>query len=150
LQRSLQDAGEREGYDFEAEYMEALCMRDPCLIKLFLRHQQKLKRLRYRARLQALFSGKGPSGVPSLSSLPDLQFSVKWHCDSDFIPFLSRLAPHDTIMVYRSRTLDRLRIDFNQAAPNSMGQGNGEAQMMIRPTSTGKRPMSLLFKEGAV
>lgn len=105
-------------------------MRDPCLIKLFLIHQQKLKRLRYRSRLQALFKSNNDQQIAaagaatSLSMLPDLQFSVKWHCDSDFIPFLSRLAPHDTIMVYRSKALDRLRIDFNQAGPTSSGQAN--------------------------
>lgn len=142
LQRSLREQGDRDGNDFEAEFMEALCMRDPCMIKLFLIHQQKLKRLRYRARLQALFSRGG------LGTLPDLQFTVKWHCDSDFIPFLSRLAPHDTIMVFKSRALNVLRIDFNQPASSTIGQGGGEGG--FRPTSTGKRPMSLMFKEGAV
>ena len=39
LQRSLREQGDRDGNDFEAEFMEALCMRDPCMIKLFLIHQ---------------------------------------------------------------------------------------------------------------
>ena len=115
LQRRLREQGAGEANDFEAEYLEALCMKDPCMIKLFLMHQQKLKRLRYRARVQALFSRGG------LGTLPDLQFTVKWHCDSDFIPFLSRLAPHDTIMVFKSGSLNLLRIDFNQPSSSTMG-----------------------------
>jgi len=105
-------------------------------------HQQKLKRLRYKAHVQSLFAGSG------LGAVPDLQFTVKWHCDSDFIPFLSRLAPHDTIIVYKSRVLNLLRIDFNQPSSGAIGQGSSESG--FRAASNGKRPMSLLFKEGAV
>lgn len=64
------------------------------MIKLFLMHRQRLKRSRYKTHVRALFSDS------CLGQVPDLQFSVKWHCDSDFIPFLSRLAPRDTIAIF--------------------------------------------------
>lgn len=119
---------------FDAEYQCALQERDACLIKLFLIHHQKLKLIKYRQLIEAFFSSS------CLRNLPDFQFTVKWHCDSDFIPFLSRLAPHDSIEVYRSQRYNLLRIDFNQPQSGaSIGENRGS-----------KRPMSLVFRDNTI
>ena len=133
LKQSLAPKLGSSGY-FDAEYECALQAKDACLIKLFLMHHQKLKRLRYQALMEAFFSRD------CVGALPDFQFTVKWHCDSDFIPFLSRLAPHDTIQVFRSQRLNILRIDFNQPQSGSLSEaGRGT-----------KRPMTLVFLDGAI
>ena len=132
LKKSLNAQGMHPHY-FDAEYECALEVRDACMIKLFLIHHQKLKLIKYRALIEAFFSDS------CLGQLPDFQFTVKWHCDSDFIPFLSRLAPHDSIEVFRSQRYNLLRIDFNQPQSGSVGEGRGS-----------KRPMSLVFRDRTI
>jgi hypothetical protein len=104
------------------------------MIKLFLMHHSKLKKLKYERHAEALFA------ADCMGSVPDLRFQVKWHCDSDFIPFLSKLAPHDTIQIYKSGQRNIARIDFNQSANSATVDGGGKGP-------GGRRPMSLLFKD---
>lgn len=81
---------------FGHEYAYALATKDACMIKLFLMYHSKLNKIKYHQLINSFFSRE------CLKSMPDMRFSVKWHCDSDFIPFLSKLAPHDTISIFKS------------------------------------------------
>ena len=78
------------------------------MIKLFLMHKQNQKRALYLRLAKELFE---PGLLPEL---PDCSFKVKWHWDSDFIPFLSRFAPRDAINIVYCSDLQMLRIDFNR------------------------------------
>jgi hypothetical protein len=106
------------------------------MIKLFLMHHHKLNYFKYVRLKNRFFSRE------CMQTLPDLRFKIKWHCDSDFIPFLSKLAPHDTISVFKSQALNAMRIDFNHSGitqDTSLSKG-----------STGRRAMSLLFIDKCV
>lgn len=95
-------------------------MSDPTMIRLFLAHHQRLKKNKYDQQISKFFSGE------CLQNLPDFKLTINWHCDSDFIPFLSKLAPRDTIRIYHSSSLNVLRIDFNHSGPSySQSSGNG-------------------------
>ena len=136
LKRSLDSKSKHLQY-FNTEYQLALHARDACMIKLFLMHHQKLKRTKHEILTKAFFSDR------CLASLPDMRLCVRWHCDSDFIPFLSRLAPHDTIQIYKSQRFNILRIDFSQ----TVGTQQGTSQEASR---AGRRAMSLVFKDNKI
>ena len=115
-------------------------MRDACLIKLFLNHNLALKKQKYQKSMERLFEGG-----EGMKNLQDFRFRVRWYCDSDFIPFLSKLAPNDTISICRSQRLNQLRIDFNQQTSSgftldSSGQQKDKAK-------NGRRQMSVFLRD---
>lgn len=46
-----------------------------------------------------------------LKDVPDFYTEVKWECSSNWIPFLSKIAPSDTFQIWKVGS--SIRVDFS-------------------------------------
>lgn len=64
-----------------------------------------------------------------LEKVPDFSFELQWECDSNFIPFVSKLAPSDTNKIYKKGT--SLRMDATIAGINKLKVTRGNISLFL-------------------
>lgn len=67
-----------------------------------------------------------------LKNVPDFYCELHWECKSNWIPFLSKIAPSDTFHIYKVGS--KVRVDFSLVGFSKL--------------QTKRRKMRLLFRDG--
>lgn len=100
---------------------EAMTLKNKEIIRTLLLAGHQLKLNRWEKTKQEVLN--------LLESIPDFSFEIHWECDSNYIPFVSKLAPSDTNKI--SKKGSSLRMDATIAGINKLKVIRGNISLFL-------------------
>ena len=73
---------------------------------------------------------KKPSIIERLKNVPDFYTEMFWECQSNWIPFLSKIAPSDTLKIWKVGS--SIRMDFSLVGFNKLKNKRREMTIIFR------------------